>query len=71
MTNHIEALLAKQAIQELVIRYARGIDLLDEPLLRSLVHPELTHNHFYQGPSSDPARCAMTLVTSFDLPFRF
>ncbi len=59
MTNHIEALLAKQAIQELVIRYARGIDRLDEPLLRSLFHPESTHNHFYQGPSSDPARCAI------------
>ncbi len=47
-------LLAKQAITEVVFRYARAIDRLDEALLRSVFHPGSRHNHFYEGPSSDP-----------------
>jgi hypothetical protein len=51
-------LLAKQEILEVVVRYARAIDRLDEALLRTLFHPESTHNHFYEGPSSAPDRLA-------------
>ncbi len=50
----VEALLAKQAITEVVFRYARAIDRMDEALLRSVFHPGSKHYHFYQGPSSDP-----------------
>ncbi|MFK7977038.1 MAG: nuclear transport factor 2 family protein [Halioglobus sp.] len=46
--------LDKQAITEVVFRYARAIDRLDEPLLRSVFHPDSQHNHFYEGPSSAP-----------------
>jgi hypothetical protein len=53
--NRLEELLAKQAIMEVVFRYARAIDRLDEALLRSCFHPGSTHKHFYEGPSSDPS----------------
>jgi len=56
--NTLESLLAKQAITEVIHRYARAIDRLDEPLLRSVFHPDSSHNHFYQGPSSAPDRAA-------------
>ena len=46
--------LAKQAITEVVYRYARAIDRMDEDMLRSVFHPGSRHNHFYEGPSSDP-----------------
>jgi hypothetical protein len=49
----VRELLAKQAITEVVFRYARAIDRMDEALLRSVFHPGSRHNHFYEGPSSD------------------
>ena len=58
MSEALTQLLAKQEIQEVVIRYARAIDRLDEALLQSVFHPGSTHNHFYEGPSSDPERAA-------------
>ena len=50
----VEELLAKQAITEVICRYARAIDRMDETLLRSVFHPGARHRHFYEGPSSDP-----------------
>jgi len=50
----LEELLAKQAITEVIFRYARAIDRMDEALLRSVFHPGSRHSHFYEGPSSDP-----------------
>jgi hypothetical protein len=58
VSDAISQLLAKQEILEVVVRYARAIDRLDEALLRTLFHPESTHNHFYEGPSSAPDRLA-------------
>ena len=58
MSEALTQLLAKQEIQEVVIRYARAIDRLDEALLQSVFHPGSIHNHFYEGPSSDPERAA-------------
>ena len=37
--NRLEELLKKQAIVDIVYRYARAIDRLDEALLRSCFHP--------------------------------
>lgn len=54
----LQELLSKQQIWEVIARYARAIDRLDEPMLRSVFHDGSVHNHFYQGPSSDPARPA-------------
>ena len=56
MSDPLVVLLAKQDITEVTVRYARAIDRLDETLLRSVFHPDSTHNHFYQGPSSEPGR---------------
>ena len=47
-------LQAKQAITEIIYRYARAIDRMDEQLLRSVFHPGSHHCHFYEGPSSNP-----------------
>jgi hypothetical protein len=48
-------LLAKQEITEVVYRYCRAIDRMDEALLRGVFHPGSQHSHFYEGPSSDPS----------------
>lgn len=56
MEGTLEELLAKQAITELLHRYARAIDRLDETMLRSVFHEGSRHRHFYEGPSSDPGR---------------
>jgi hypothetical protein len=58
MADALASLLAKQQIIEVTSIYARAIDRMDETLLRSVFHPGSTHNHFYQGPSSDPERPA-------------
>lgn len=52
--DDLQQLLAKQAITEVIVRYARAIDRMDEALLRSVFHPGSRHRHFYEGPSSDP-----------------
>lgn len=54
----MEELAARESIREVIHRYARAIDRLDESLLRSVFHPDSLHNHFYEGPSSDPARAS-------------
>ena len=41
----LQALLDKQAIHEVVLRYCRGIDRLDAELVRSCFHPDATDEH--------------------------
>ena len=53
-----DELMAREAIRDIIYRYARAIDRLDEALLRSVFHPDSRHNHFYEGPSSDPSRAS-------------
>ena len=55
MNDQLQELLAKRAITEVITRYARGVDRMDEALLRSVFHPGSEHHHFYEGPSSDPS----------------
>jgi hypothetical protein len=60
----VEALLAKQAIAEVVYRYARAIDRCDEPLLRSCFHADSTHEHGeFKGNSADFCGWAMDLLS--------
>lgn len=53
---HLQQLLDKQACAEVMMTYCRAIDHLDEPLLRSVFHPDSYHRHGFEGPSSDPSR---------------
>jgi hypothetical protein len=41
----VQALLDKQAIHEVVLRYCRGVDRLDLPLVRSCYHPDGVDHH--------------------------
>ena len=54
--RHLQQLLDKQACAEVMMTYCRAIDHLDEPLLRSVFHPDSYHRHGFEGPSSDAAR---------------
>ena len=50
----VQALLDKQEIYEVLMRYCRAIDRCDEPLLRSLYHPDATDDHgVFNGKASD------------------
>lgn len=47
-------LLDRQSITEVLYRYARACDRLDEPMLRSCFHPDSRHRHgSFDGLSSD------------------
>lgn len=48
----IERLSAKDAISECIFRYARGIDRIDEALLRSVFHPDaiIDFSPTFKGP---------------------
>src|SRR5262245_17777267 len=41
----VRVLLDKQAIQEVLARYCRGVDRADLELLRSVYHPDAIDNH--------------------------
>ena len=50
----LRALLDKQAIHEVLMRYCRGIDRCDEELLRSAYHHDATDNHGqFNGKAAD------------------
>ena len=51
----IAMLLAKDAIRDLVMAYARAADRKDVELMRSLYHPDAVEDHgsFFQGPARD------------------
>ena len=58
MLDQTHQLVVKQEIYEVVARYARAIDRMDETMLRSVFHDGSEHNHFYIGLSSAPERPA-------------
>lgn len=45
MDEAIQVLLDKQACTELVYRFARGLDRVDEAIIRSVFHPDGTDHH--------------------------
>ena len=50
----LEELVAKQAITEVLYRYARGWDRYDEETIRSCFHPDSEHAHGgFTGTSQD------------------
>ena len=51
MDPAVRALVDRAEISEVLTRYCRAIDRLDETLLRSCFHPDSQHDHGYAGPS--------------------
>lgn len=43
--SELAALVAKEAIRDCLLRYARGVDRVDEELIRSAFHPDATDHH--------------------------
>jgi len=59
----IQQLLDKQAITEVLYRYARSCDRADEELMHSCFHADSTHRHGrYDGPSRDFVGFAMGII---------
>jgi hypothetical protein len=52
----------RDEIQEILCRYCRAIDRLDEDLLDDCFHPDATHDHGYQGPSSEFRKFALAIL---------
>ena len=52
--SELRVLLDKQALYELVMRYARGVDRNDKEMLLACFHPDaFLHYNTYQGPAVD------------------
>jgi hypothetical protein len=51
MDPAVRTLLDRAEIYEVLVRYCRAVDRLDEALLRSCFHPGSQHDHGYVGPS--------------------
>jgi len=66
MDAFLEELKSRQSITDVMLRYVRAIDRMDEALLRSVFHPGSIHNHFFSGLSSDPS-----VPSSIDAPGDF
>jgi len=59
----LEALLDKQAITEVLYRYARACDRADEALMRACFHPGSIHRHGrYEGTSAEFVTFAMKII---------
>lgn len=60
--DRLDLLMSRAEITEVVIRYARAVDRLDEPLLRSCFHPDARHWHGdFEGLSADFCTRAMEI----------
>jgi hypothetical protein len=58
--TQLQALLDKQDIYEVIVRYCRGIDRVDEELVRSCYHPDAFDDHgMYQGQAMEFAAYAV------------
>ena len=56
MNEQIQAVLDKQAIYEVLVRYCRGVDRCDEDLIRSAFHDDSYDDHgYWQGPGHELA----------------
>ena len=54
LESELRVLLDKQALYELVMRYARAVDRNDKEMLLACFHPDaFLHYNTYQGPAID------------------
>ena len=60
--DRIDELMSRAQITEVVIRYVRAIDRLDEAMLRSCFHADARHRHgAFDGLSADFCTRAMEI----------
>ena len=62
MDQALRAIIDRTEIEELLTRYCRALDRLDEPLLRSCFHPDSVHHHGYKGSSEEFCGYAMDVL---------
>lgn len=63
MAGHLDRLIAKDEITELLYSYARSNDRMDEALLRDCFWPESTHKHGgFDGTSTDFINFALKII---------
>jgi hypothetical protein len=56
MNDHVQALLDKQSIYEVLVTYCRGVDRCDEDLIRSAFHDDAYDDHgYWKGPGHELA----------------
>jgi SnoaL-like domain len=56
MSDHVQALLDKQSIYEVLVTYCRGVDRCDEDLIRSAFHDDSYDDHgYWKGPGHELA----------------
>lgn len=68
----LDELLAKQQITEVLYRYCRGVDRLDESLVRSCYHPDASDDHgSFQGGIDAYVEWVFRLLRKYDTTFHF
>jgi hypothetical protein len=68
----IERLLAKDAIREVLARYARGVDSADLAMIRSVYWPEATDDHGnFNGNAMEFAEFAVGVLKTFRVTMHF
>jgi len=68
----VQALVDKQEIHEVVLRYCRGIDRMDEELVRSCYHPDAIDEHgSFTGGVDDYVAFAWKLLARYDVTMHF
>jgi hypothetical protein len=68
----LDAVVSRDAIREVLFRYARGNDRKDEAMLRSCFWPESTHKHgAFEGASSDFVGYAMKVLHSIVYSYHY
>lgn len=63
--SDVDKLMSRWAVQEVLMAYARGNDLLDEDMIRDCFWPESEHKHGrFEGKSQDFVGFAMKILTT-------
>ncbi|MCB0996317.1 MAG: nuclear transport factor 2 family protein [Acidimicrobiales bacterium] len=68
----VTAVVAKQDITDVLMRYCRAVDRIDAALLRSCYHPDATEDHGgFVGDVDGYVAWVMPLLTKYDMSFHF
>lgn len=72
MNDSLQQLLDRQAIHDVLMRYARGIDRLDMALVRSCYHPEARDDHgSFKGPVEEFIPWVQEALARFESTMHF